>query len=343
VKEELDGDAASALMALATNSEIKSGDEDSVQKEEEAAEVPNQPSAVLRTSVESEPLESNTIATRPQASMKFPSKLMHALNCPTNAHIITWSPDGKSFIFIDRKAFEATILPVAFKDSKFASFLRKLYRWGFSKCQAHSKAGVPAYKHELFHRDFPEHVKAIECRSKGRSRIPGMMMEQNAMHGGPYFPQALMNQSMQSMPQIMNSGMQHGSDHHSPYMNPFPQRPDMYDGGAAHGNSASLSNYISERREQHQRVMNYAASHINSSQPNRIPQNPNMPMTPFAPMGMYPMNYMANGAMGGMYMPMNNGYMMNRDGPHQGMQAEATAPGNDAQKQQNEETEVGQV
>eukprot|EP00979_Chaetoceros_neogracilis_P015747 scaffold6454_cov267-Chaetoceros_neogracile.AAC.23 len=74
VKEELDGDAASALMALATNSEIKSGDEDSVQKEEEAAEVPNQPSAVLRTSVESEPLESNAIATRPQASMKFPSK-----------------------------------------------------------------------------------------------------------------------------------------------------------------------------------------------------------------------------------------------------------------------------
>ena len=51
---------------------------------------------------------------------------MHALNCPTNAHIITWSPDGKSFIFIDRKAFEATILPVAFKDSKFASFLRKV-------------------------------------------------------------------------------------------------------------------------------------------------------------------------------------------------------------------------
>ena len=29
------------------------------------------------------------------------------------------------------------------------SFLLQLYRWGFSKCQTHSKSGLPAYKHEV--------------------------------------------------------------------------------------------------------------------------------------------------------------------------------------------------
>jgi len=175
-----------------------------------------------------------------------------------------------------------------------------------------------------------------------------MMMEQNAMHGGPYFPQASMTtQPLHCMPPIMTSRMQLGPDHNSQYMAPFPQRPDMYDGGAPNGNSASLSDYISERREQHQRVMNFAASHINLSQPPPgTPQNTRMPMAPFPPMGMYPMNYMANGAMGGMYMPMNNGYMMNRNGPHQGMQAGqagAKSMGKDAEKQQNEKTQIGQV
>ena len=51
---------------------------------------------------------------------------MSVLNDPANAHVVTWSADGKSFIFLDRKGFESTVLPIAFKDSKFESFLRKV-------------------------------------------------------------------------------------------------------------------------------------------------------------------------------------------------------------------------
>jgi hypothetical protein len=51
---------------------------------------------------------------------------MSVLNDPANAPVVTWSADGKSFIFIDRKGFESTVLPIAFKDSKFESFLRKV-------------------------------------------------------------------------------------------------------------------------------------------------------------------------------------------------------------------------
>ena len=51
---------------------------------------------------------------------------MSVLNDPANAPVVTWSTDGKYFIFIDRKGFESTVLPIAFKDSKFESFLRKV-------------------------------------------------------------------------------------------------------------------------------------------------------------------------------------------------------------------------
>lgn len=51
---------------------------------------------------------------------------MVILNTPDHKQIVSWSPDGKSFLFHDRKAFETVVLPGTFKDSKFDSFLRKV-------------------------------------------------------------------------------------------------------------------------------------------------------------------------------------------------------------------------
>ena len=75
-KEVMDDDAASALMALATTTEKKGGNEDPPIKED-AADVPRQPSADLRPSLESSPpsLVPKPKNERSQSSMKFPSKV----------------------------------------------------------------------------------------------------------------------------------------------------------------------------------------------------------------------------------------------------------------------------
>ena len=44
---------------------------------------------------------------------------------------IQWCSDGKAFEISNPRKFAANILPVYFKNSKYTSFTRKLYRWGF--------------------------------------------------------------------------------------------------------------------------------------------------------------------------------------------------------------------
>ena len=53
-------------------------------------------------------------------------QLMSVLESDIYSHIITWSPDGKSFVFLDSNAFERIVLPSIFKVAKFDSFLRKV-------------------------------------------------------------------------------------------------------------------------------------------------------------------------------------------------------------------------
>ena len=48
-------------------------------------------------------------------------------------HIVSWTPDGKSFVIHNMQIFQSYILPRYFHGIKFDSFQRKLYRWGFTK------------------------------------------------------------------------------------------------------------------------------------------------------------------------------------------------------------------
>lgn len=49
----------------------------------------------------------------------------------TKTYCIAWLPDGKSFVIRNPDQFTKTVLPNFFKATKFSSFTRKLYRWGF--------------------------------------------------------------------------------------------------------------------------------------------------------------------------------------------------------------------
>lgn len=44
---------------------------------------------------------------------------------------ISWTPDASGFIIRDRNELVEKLLPLFFREGKFSSFTRKLYRWGF--------------------------------------------------------------------------------------------------------------------------------------------------------------------------------------------------------------------
>ena len=61
--------------------------------------------------------------------------------------IIDWLPHGQSLFVYDKKKFIETILPIYFKKTKYASFTRKLNRWGFKRICKGVESG--AYSNEV--------------------------------------------------------------------------------------------------------------------------------------------------------------------------------------------------
>lgn len=68
-------------------------------------------------------------------AVPFPLKLMQVLSDEHYSHVITWMPNGRSFVILRPKAFVSDILPKHFKSAQYASFTRKLVRWGFTRCE----------------------------------------------------------------------------------------------------------------------------------------------------------------------------------------------------------------
>lgn len=98
------------------------------------------------------------------ASFTFPQKLIAILSNDDHSEILGWLHHGRSFIIYDKKKFGLEILPHYFKQSKFASFTRKLSRWGFALIKNGPNAG--SYYHKLFCRDKPRLCAHMTCRSR---------------------------------------------------------------------------------------------------------------------------------------------------------------------------------
>lgn len=103
----------------------------------------------------------------------FPEKLMEAVDEYCN-HIatsadytteaaVTWLPDGKSFVIINADLFVDKILNKVFKQAKYASFIRKLHRWGFVRLA--SGPGTDCFHHPLFNRNQKELASKISCNA----------------------------------------------------------------------------------------------------------------------------------------------------------------------------------
>jgi hypothetical protein len=73
---------------------------------------------------------------------------------PENAPV-AWMPDGKSFVIRSKEKLVSDLLPQFFRQGKFSSFTRKLYRWGFRQVnmQRDRQQQAMYFGNEFFRRD----------------------------------------------------------------------------------------------------------------------------------------------------------------------------------------------
>ena len=78
---------------------------------------------------------------------------------------ISWCEDGRSFVITNCDEFTRTVVPKYFKPTKFSSFTRKLYRWGFRQINRGLGPDDPViFGCAHFQRDAPEemaHMRSI--------------------------------------------------------------------------------------------------------------------------------------------------------------------------------------
>jgi len=95
----------------------------------------------------------------------FPERLYIAI-CHTSDATLEWSDNGRAFCIHSIPAVESIVLPRFFPTTKrFASFVRKLNRWGFGRVKDQRPFfddRQRVYQHPCFQRDHPELLSDIE-------------------------------------------------------------------------------------------------------------------------------------------------------------------------------------
>jgi hypothetical protein len=95
----------------------------------------------------------------------FPEKLMQSMMEYADEQAVAWLPDGKSFVIVNPDMFCEEVLSKVFKESKYASFVRKLHRWGFVRLT--SGTGTDCFHHPMFQRNRREMCAKITCAPRG--------------------------------------------------------------------------------------------------------------------------------------------------------------------------------
>ncbi|GJD07977.1 Heat stress transcription factor A-1a [Galdieria sulphuraria] len=121
----------------------------------------------------------------------FIRKLVEFIEEPSTNHIVSWSPNGKSFVVWDPGQFSTVILPNYFKHGNLSSFVRQLNQYGFHKCSQKRYE----FSHELFQRDQPELWVGIQrnrpvgvVKDKRFVKSPNLICY-NPVFGLPFVPE----------------------------------------------------------------------------------------------------------------------------------------------------------
>ena len=126
------------------------------------------------------------MSTTSVAAMKdelFPVKLHRILREADEMglrHIISWRPDGKSFVIHDKAEVEKQIMPLYFSSAKFKSLQRSLNLWGFQRDKGIAKLSSGSGRfHPMFVRgrlDLCVNMRRDRVKQPGTRYIPPSSM-----------------------------------------------------------------------------------------------------------------------------------------------------------------------
>jgi hypothetical protein len=126
----------------------------------------NAPIPFLSSSVPLQPLP----GMKKQQTPAFLEKLFDILeNESAFHHLISWQPDGNSFIIKKVNEFSETVLPKYFKHSNIQSYIRQLNMYGFSKTRHDSNHHE--FTHKLFQRGRRDLLPFIRRKTQSNSHV----------------------------------------------------------------------------------------------------------------------------------------------------------------------------
>lgn len=110
------------------------------------------------------PIPSQVLINRPVTLSKnvsaFLVKLYNMVGDPSTDWLISWNAGGASFLVYDHQEFARKVLPMFFKHSNFASFVRQLNMYGFHKLPVvHQGMAFPRLQSEIWEFTHPKFRK----------------------------------------------------------------------------------------------------------------------------------------------------------------------------------------
>lgn len=119
-------------------------------------------------------MDSHAQRTRPGVGHQFPKLLYIMLSRADSdgyASICSWRPHGRAFCIHNRDAFVARILPLYFRQTRFASFQRQLNLYGFYRMKRKGP-DYRSYYQENFLRGRPDLAESIQRQKlKGEDEV----------------------------------------------------------------------------------------------------------------------------------------------------------------------------
>eukprot|EP00613_Pedinella_sp_CCMP2098_P059713 CAMPEP_0171876922 /NCGR_PEP_ID=MMETSP0992-20121227/36392_1 /TAXON_ID=483369 /ORGANISM="non described non described, Strain CCMP2098" /LENGTH=183 /DNA_ID=CAMNT_0012502079 /DNA_START=47 /DNA_END=594 /DNA_ORIENTATION=+ len=98
----------------------------------------------------------------------FITKVFEIFSDDQHSNLCCWGRDGKTILIRKISEFEAVILPMYFKHSKFASFVRQLNMYAFHKTVANPQ--IAEFHHQYFQRGRTDILHLIKRKARSGSK-----------------------------------------------------------------------------------------------------------------------------------------------------------------------------